>query len=338
MIRTVGKPQGTPEMPDSESPEVSQLHELIALHGRRAVYNMVPEKQRSLVDIAAEVLADEQSRTGFTYSGFCLTALPHRKLPDDEQGWCRDGHLVSLLIEPGSLPTATGIKRYGVPYGARARLILLYLQTEAVKTKSPEVSLGRSMRDWMEKMGIAYGGETARALREQAARISACNLKFIWYKGKGGVQSSGFQKGAIVESGLTFTTTGNRNQGTLWEDKVRLDPKFWASLEKHPVPLQEAAIRELRTRSTSLDIYVWLAWRLHTLTERTPVSWHALHTQFGSGIDHLHHFKPAFSVALAAALAAYPEARVEMAQTGVVLIPSPPAVNERPRAKPVAAA
>ena len=58
---------------------------------------------------------------------------------------------------------------YGVPYGARARMILLYLQTQAVRTGSREVALGRSMRDWMERMGLSVGGETARGLREQAA-------------------------------------------------------------------------------------------------------------------------------------------------------------------------
>ena len=58
-------------------------------------------------------------------------------------------------------------------------MILLYLQTQAVRTGSREVALGRSMRDWMERMGLAVGGETAHALREQAARISACSLKFF---------------------------------------------------------------------------------------------------------------------------------------------------------------
>ena len=72
------------------------------------------------------------------------------------------------------------MKLYGVPYGARARMILLYLQTQAVRTGSREVALGRSMRDWMERMGLAVGGETAHSLREQAARISACSLKFFW--------------------------------------------------------------------------------------------------------------------------------------------------------------
>ena len=36
---------------------------------------------------------------------------------------------------------------------------------------------------------------------------------------------------------------------------------FCDALRDHPVPLLEAAIRQLRDRSMWLDIYVWLAWR-----------------------------------------------------------------------------
>jgi hypothetical protein len=92
------------------------------------------------------------------------------------------------------------------------------------------------------------------------------------------------------------------------------------------VPLQEAAIRQLRDRSMSLDLYVWLAWRLHTIAKLTPISWTAVHAQFGAGFDKLFHFKPRFTEALAAAVAAYPEARVEIDEKGVMLHPSRPPI------------
>jgi hypothetical protein len=116
------------------------------------------------------------------------------------------------------------MKLYGVPYGARARMILLYLQTQAVRTNSPQVGLGRSMRDWMERMGLAVGGETARSLREQSARISACSLKFFWDGDED--ESRGFKRGAIVDSGLQFAVNDS-SQGNLWEDQVVLDPTFY---------------------------------------------------------------------------------------------------------------
>ena len=67
-----------------------------------------------------------------------------------------------------------------VPFGARARIIMIYLQTQSIRSGSREVQLGRSMRDWMGRMGLAVGGETARALRDQARRISACHIRFFW--------------------------------------------------------------------------------------------------------------------------------------------------------------
>jgi hypothetical protein len=242
----------------------------------------------------------------------------------DEQAWQKHGHRVTLLIEPGRLKTVKGdLRLHGVPYGARARMILLYLQTQAVRTGSREVALGRSMRDWMERMGLSVGGETARSLREQAARISACSLKFFWEDDARGADS--WAAGRIVNSGLRFHAQEDA-QGSLWEDRVVLDEVFWKALRDHPVPLLEAAIRQLRDRSMSLDIYVWLAWRLHTLSKPVAITWTAIHTQFGAGFDKLFHFKPRFNEALAAAVAAYPEARVEAEDTGITLHPSRPPI------------
>ena len=68
------------------------LHRLVLVHGRERARLMVPERQRPLVDIAAEVMADESQRIGISYTGFCLTSLPHKRLPD-EQIWEKKGYL-----------------------------------------------------------------------------------------------------------------------------------------------------------------------------------------------------------------------------------------------------
>ncbi len=254
------------------SDEATRLHYLVLIHGRERARELVTAKLRPLIDIAAEVMADENQRIGISYTGFCLTSLPHKRLPDD-QTWEKKGHRVTLWVEPGRMKARGKAVTYGVPYGARARMILLYLQTQAVRTKSREVALGRSMRDWMERMGLSVGGETDRGLREQAARISACTLKFFWEDD----QHEGWTRGGIVTSGLRFKIPEGDDQASLWEDRVVLDETFYAALRDHPVPLLEAAIRQLRDRSMSLDIYVWLAWRCHQLGKPTPISWPAIH-------------------------------------------------------------
>jgi hypothetical protein len=66
------------------------LHQLVMMHGRERAREMVSEKQRSLVDIAAEVMADEAQRIGISYTGFCLTSLPTSVSPRTKPGRRRD--------------------------------------------------------------------------------------------------------------------------------------------------------------------------------------------------------------------------------------------------------
>jgi len=88
------------------------------------------------------VLTDEANDVGVTYSGFCQAALPHKKLAADEP-WVRRSEQVTLMVEPGRLlkPGALEPDLLGVPYGSRARLILLYLQTRALRSGCREVGV-----------------------------------------------------------------------------------------------------------------------------------------------------------------------------------------------------
>jgi hypothetical protein len=69
------------------------IHQLVLVHGHERAREMVPAKHRQLVDIAAEVMADERQNIGISYTGFCLTSLPHKRLPDDA-AWQKQGHRV----------------------------------------------------------------------------------------------------------------------------------------------------------------------------------------------------------------------------------------------------
>ena len=134
----------------------------------------------------------------------------------------------------------------------------------------------------------------------------------------------------IIKSGLFFhdTVHSDTRQESLFEDRVLLDSDFFDQLRRHPVPLRDAAIHQLKDSSTALDIYVWLAYRLHHLDRRTPIEWRSLYQQFGAGYRHLWGWKPKFAQALAEAVAAYPEAVVDVEDNGIVLYPSPPPVRK----------
>lgn len=310
-----------------DSPYTGEFPQLLLKHGYEETVSLLRRSGREddipLLEITQALLADERSEIGVSYSGLCLTSLPHKKLPED-QVWKRAGHDVTLLIEPGTLIIGGEERKFGVPYGARARMILIHLMSEAFRTGSREVKLGGSQRRWFEKMGISFGGETARAIRDQSRRISACSLKFFWATESGG---DIFSKAGIVSSGLLFGDNLNRRsdgQENLFDDTVILDQDFFNALQKHHVKLREEAIKQLKDRSLALDIYVWLAYRMRSLRKPTPISWSALYDQFGGGIKQRKHFRTPFTNALRAAISAYPEVKIEVDKVnGVTLHPSP---------------
>ena len=298
---------------------MGDVHRLILQHGLEGARTFASTKaERYAIEAAASLLSDEENRLGITHAGFAMTSLPHKRIA--EGLWKRDGHRTTLLVESGRNRNGNLV---GVPYGSIARLILLYLQTEAIRTNTPEVELGRSMKSWMGRMSLTTGGKTYQLVTEQARRISACRLTFFTER-ENGAESR--HNGAFVEDAITFASVIDDNQPSLWQDRVRLDPGFWRSLREHPVPVREEAIKAIGTRSLAIDVYIWLAYRLHSLSKSTPVSWAAVHAQFGAGFRLVRQIKPTFAEALSLALAVYPEARVDADKNGLVLHPSPPAV------------
>ena len=103
----------------------------------------VTKHERALVEAAYQFMTEEADKLGFTYSGFALTCLPHK--PQNEPIWRREGHNLTMLIQSGVDRSGDIL---GVPYGSYARFILLFLQSQAIKTSSREIELGRSMRVW----------------------------------------------------------------------------------------------------------------------------------------------------------------------------------------------
>jgi hypothetical protein len=303
---------------------LAQVHQLVLAFGKERAQQLAgPDLEPRLFDIAEKVLTEESQAIGITYAGFCLTSLPHRRLAD-EQVWKRISHRLTLMIEPGRLPQADRL--YGVPYGSRARLILLYLQTAAIKTNSPEIELGRSMRDWMARMGLSLGGKSYHDVREQANRISACRLTFSWGEGS----DINFVRDSVVAGGLqSFEAAEDESSGERTIRSVRLSTSFYEQLRKHPVPIWEPALRYIANQSMAIDVYIWLSYRLHSLKQETPISWLALHGQFGAGFKNLPQFKIHFRRAVSTACAVYPDARVDMSQLGLVLHPSRPPVLGR---------
>jgi hypothetical protein len=288
---------------------MGNLHRRLEQHGQQELLLQAPDKAaRRLIEIATGVLTDDGDDRVFTHPVLCLTILPHRARPEHEI-WKRVNGPYTLMVQPTADHDGT---YHGVPHGSKARLILLYLQTEAVKTNSRVIELDTSMRRWLRSMGVTITGPNYQEVRRQALKIERALVSFT-FTGEGATVS---WQDTIIRGSF------ERPCG----DEVRtveLSESFFKSITERPVPVCEAAIRLLGERCMALDLYLWLAYRLHSLQRPTMVSWASLHSQFGAATKLLKHFKPHFAREIEAALAAYPNARVSLTEDGIRLHPSP---------------
>lgn len=303
---------------------MGEVHKLLREEGREAALRS--DIDRRVVEAAAAYLASEDVEVGFLYSGWAQAALPHKRLPDNTP-WQVTTERVTLIVQPGlrAVPEGEPVS-VGVPYGSRARLILLYLQSEALRTNSREIELGRSLHAWLRRLEIPIGGKSMRDVRDQAERLSRCRMTFTIRQGS----RTGLVNQNLLDTSM-FVEDDNA-QGCFFIETATLSELFFQQLRTHPVPIEETAVRQIANNSMALDVYCWLAYRLHVLTEPTPISWRALHQQFGRGVKRLDHFKDQFKDTLALATAVYPDADVELHERGITLRPSrPPVAPSSPR-------
>lgn len=178
------------------------------------------------------------------------------------------------------------------------------------------------MRSWLRSMGVTITGPNYAEVRRQARKIERALVSFTFE----GDESTVSWQDTIIRG--SFERLGGPEDSRT----VELSESFFRSIVERPVPLCEAAIRVLGERCMALDLYLWLAYRLHSLQRPVLVPWPALHNQFGGATRLLKHFKPVFAREVQAALAAYRDARVELVSEGARLSPSPPPTGSLLRA------
>jgi hypothetical protein len=295
----------------------------LALFDPDACPDRVAERRRMQWSI--EILEREPDEIAYLHAGLCLLTLPRSKPKREFQPWDRINGRLGLSIIPGYLPTERGSIPVGLPYGARARLILLYLMTNAVRSRSRVVPLGPSMSAWLRALGLAVtGGErgTIRAVREQALRLSRCTMTLRFNDADGSIA---IKDRRLVE-GLTLWAT---DEGQSFPTEVELDQTFFEHLCEHAVPLDERAISKLKGSALALDLYAWLAHRLPRLERPLRLSWPQLQGQFGIEEGSPRKLGQMIRHTLREVLAVYPEARVDIIAGGVVLHNATPVVKPR---------
>jgi hypothetical protein len=217
-----------------------------------------------------------------------------------------------------------------LPYGSKARLVVIHLNSEAVRTGSPVIEAEDSLTAFVRRLmsGKDPNGREIRGYKDQLGALSAATLRLAML-GLSGSRSVQVNSQIVTKFDLWFPK--DERQRVLWPQKVELSHEYFESLTKHAVPLDERAIACLSRNPTALDIYCWLAHRLHRIPPGKPqfVSWKALHEQFGQTYSEIRFFRREFRLMLKLVHSQYPAARVDMDGGGLSLWTSPPPVAKR---------
>lgn len=255
------------------------------------------------------------------HSVLAICGLPYRRLPPDVRDFERKQGNMALDVSAGFLRDPDGNKiLQPVPFGPKARLILMHLCSEAIRQKSATIDIADTFTGFVRDLGFPdSGGKRGplTAFKEQLNALSACTMRMSVWTGER-VRTRTITP--IEEIDLWLAA--NPDQRSLWPSTVTFSPSMYESLKRHALPVNVKAVRAFAGSARKLDLYFWLGYRMHNIDRELVISWQALAEQFGDGYTRDRAFKHDFDQALADIKDVFPKLPVTLDENGIRLLPA----------------
>lgn len=284
----------------------------------------MPTKEQNIERLINEALAIEEAAAieagalGYMARAMVQATMPHKKTPGSEFVR-KNGAFTLSMLAPSSI---------GLPYGSIPRLLMAWLTTEAVRTKSRTLYLGDSLSNFMRELDmVPTGGRwgTITRLKAQTKRLFSTTVSCT-YESKDRSILAGFR---IADNALLWWNTDNPGQQGLWQSEVTLTEPFFREVTSHPIPIDMRALKAIKRSPLALDLYCWLTYRASYLQHDTEIPWEALAAQFGSDYKVIRQFKAAVLRELRKILVVYQDINLAEGKRGLILKPSPPHIRRR---------
>ncbi|ECT4311258.1 replication protein [Salmonella enterica] len=277
------------------------------------------------MDVAAEIatIMPTGDDMAFTHAVLCQVGLPRSKVNGRE--FMRQSGAAWVNIQAGYLDEGKGAVQQPLPYGVMPRLALAWLSSYAKRHNTREIPIGDSAAEFLRIMGMDDQGARYTTLRRQMHALAACRLQ-LGYRGR-------TFNGQPVQSFDAWVANRDDNQRALWPGVMTLSESYFMELQDTAVPLDNRALHALKGSALALDVYCWLAHRLHRIEGRgVTLHWKSLREQFAQeykGKDPDKDFKKAFLPVLRKVQAVYPAAKIKQVTGGLLLMGSPPPVPKK---------
>lgn len=166
----------------------------------------------------------------------------------------------------------------GIPYGTYPRLILAYLITQAVRTQSPIIYLGKGFKNFINLIGLEKGGHQFKNVKKQLERVLSSSFSWTYeteeMQSRTNIQVS-------HQAHLWWKPLEHSNVFSVWESYIELNHHFFNEIIRHAVPLDFRILSVLKNSPLGLDLYMFISWRVFNLHKPVFISWESLQQQLG---------------------------------------------------------
>ena len=246
----------------------------------------------------------------FQHSVLCQTFLPYRNPGDDVSTWEQQQGNVSLAIQAMKAfnPNTQKLEFIGLPYGTKSRLIMAHINSQAIKTQTKFLDIESSLSGFIKALGLTTDGRTINDTKDQLRRLTTSVISLAYFS-----EEKNYQVDLKIVKGFDINFEKEINNRVSWSSEIQLTDDYFNSLMNHAIPLDERALAALSHNAMALDIYAWLAQRLHRIQHGNPqfISWQNLKDQFGSGYKDMKKFKEVFRKTLFIVRLQYQSARID---------------------------
>jgi hypothetical protein len=335
LLESVAKARGTPAYPASvmfyqrmqrdrdtakaaEAERAVKLARLPRETRRRAVI-------REVIENAAPTPADIRH----LHSVIAICGMPYERQPIGVREFERVQGTMALDLQAGSLRDAEGNKIIQpLPFGPKARLVMMHLCSEGIRQKSPTIDIADSLTAFVREMGFSdSGGKKGplTAFKEQINALAACSMRIaVW----DGVRAR--NKVVTPFDEVDVWLAPHPDQRSLWPSTVTFSDTFYKSLQQRALPLNGHVVRALAGSARKLDLYFWLGYRLHNIRTPLHISWKALAEQFGQGFSRPRAFRAQLVEELQHIKEVLPKLPLKVTEQGISLEPADPDVLALP--------
>lgn len=262
--------------------------------------------------------ARQAGRIGYVARLTVQVTLPHSRRAEPYQER-RNGPLTVTMMAPPSI---------GLPYGSLARLVLSWVTTEAVRTKSPHLVLGPTLSAYLADVGVTRSGGASGSYtraRNQIVRLFSTSITCA----HSGPDHIALRNTPVAATAALWWDPKQPAEPVLFESSVTLNQEFFEDVVRHPVPVDMGTLRALARSPMAIDLYTWLTYRMSYLRQPTVVPWAALGAQFGADYADPRDFRKKARQALRQVAREYPAVSIGDGRRGLELRPSPTHIRLR---------